>query len=104
MHAHNVYFSLKENSPELVDALIADCTTYLAPQAGIISFACGILEPELDREVNDRGFDVGLHILFETREAHDAYQTDEQHDIFVERNKDNWSNVRVFDTQVKSHK
>lgn len=104
MHAHNVYFSLKDNSQDTVTAFIDDCTTYLSTQAGIISFACGVLESELDREVNDRGFDVGLHILFETYAAHNAYQTDEQHNIFVERNKDNWATVRVFDTRVNAHK
>ena len=104
MHLHNVYFSLTDQSSDAVQKLIDDCTTYLTTQAGILSFACGTLESDLDRDVNDRDFDVSLHILFESRSAHDAYQSDEQHDIFIERNKDNWATVRVFDTVVKSRK
>lgn len=104
MHLHNVYFSLKDASPKAVQSLIDDCTTYLSSQAGVVSFSCGVLESELDRPVNDRDFDVSLHILFETRADHDAYQTEEQHQIFIERNKDNWATVRVFDTVVKSKK
>ena len=104
MHLHNVYFSLKNASPEAMQSLVDDCTQYLSQQAGIESFSCGILESDLDRDVNDRDFDVSLHILFETRAAHDAYQTEEQHGIFIERNKDNWANVRVFDTVIKSKK
>ena len=104
MHLHNVYFSLKDQSPEAMQSLIDDCTTYLSTQTGVLSFSCGILESELDRPVNDRDFNVSLHILFETRADHDAYQTEEQHQIFIDRNKDNWANVRVFDTVVKSKK
>ncbi len=104
MHLHNVYFSLKDTSPEAIQTLLDDCETYLAPQAGIVSFSCGILEAELNRPVNDTGFDVSLHLLFETKEAHDIYQIDEQHTVFIENNKDNWESVRVFDTVVKSQK
>jgi len=102
MHLHNVYFSLKDSSPNLIESLLADCKQYLSPQAGIVSFNCGVLESDLSREVNDRGFDVSLHILFKTRADHDAYQVDAQHDIFVDRNKDNWANVRVFDSVVQT--
>lgn len=103
MHLHNVYFSLKNPSPDTIQTLIDECTQYLSGQAGIVSFACGRLESELTREVNDTDFDVSLHILFETREAHDAYQNEEQHHIFIERNQASWANVRVFDSIIQSH-
>lgn len=104
MHAHNVYFSLQDSSTDAIKSLIDDCSTYLSGQKGIVSFACGVPDSELSREVNDNDFDVSLHVLFETRAAHDAYQTDAQHDVFVQRNQDNWAKVRVFDTTVKSTK
>ena len=84
MHFHNVYFSLQDSSQEKLDALVNDCQKYLSVQDGIVSFACGVREPALDREVNDSDFDVSLHILFESRAAHDAYQADEQHHVFIE--------------------
>jgi len=101
MHAHNVYFSLKDNSAEKIAALIADSKHYLAPIAGIESFVCGVPEPESVRDVNDRDFDVALHVLFTSKATHDAYQADPQHNVYVERNQDNWEKVRVFDTMVK---
>ena len=100
MHYHNVYFTLKNPSPEAAQSLVDDCKTYLTVQAGIVSFHCGTLEPDLDRPVNDRDFDVSLHLLFETRADHDAYQIDAQHDVFIQRNKDTWAKVRVFDSVV----
>lgn len=102
--AHNVFFSLRDNSPAAVQKLIDDCKKYLTVQKGIVSFACGKLEPELAREVNVRDFDVGLHIIFTDRAAHDAYQSDHDHERFVAENKPNWKGVRVFDSLVESVK
>jgi hypothetical protein len=99
--AHNVYFTLKDRSPEAVRTMVAACKKYLTVQPGIVSFACGTLEPELAREVNVRDFDVGLHIVFTDRAAHDAYQTDAAHQRFVAENKPNWAQVRVFDSLVE---
>jgi len=104
MHLHNVYFSLNDDSPEAIQNLIDECTKYLTVQDGIVSFYCGVIEADLNRDVNDTDYDVSLHILFDTREAHDAYQTDAQHRIFIDRNNDNWATVRVFDTAIQSTK
>lgn len=101
MHAHNAYFSLKDKSDHAVKSFIVDSKQYLAIIPGIDSFACGVHEAELDRDVNDRDFDVSLHVIFESREAHDAYQVAPSHDEFVARQKDNWSAIRVFDTAVR---
>ena len=101
MHAHNVFFTLKDKSSSAVDRFIADSQTYLAVLPGIISFQCGIRERKLNREVNDLDFDVSLHVLFENKEMHDSYQKASSHDDFVSRNSDNWAKVRVFDTETK---
>jgi hypothetical protein len=100
--AHNVFFTLRDNSPAMLQELLDACKKYLTVQPGIVSFACGRLEPELARAVNDRGFDVGLHIVFIDRAAHDAYQDDTMHVRFVTENKANWKQVRVFDTFVET--
>jgi stress responsive alpha/beta barrel protein len=98
--AHNVFFKLKDDSPAKVQALVDDCKKYLNVQAGIVFFAAGPICRELDRDVNDRAWDVGLHIVFIDKSAHDAYQEDATHNTFIERNKSNWSSVRVFDSLV----
>jgi heme-degrading monooxygenase HmoA len=101
MHAHNVFFSLKDNSDEAVAHLIAESKKYLAVIPGITSFACGSREATLVREVNDRDFDISIHILFESKEAHDTYQISPAHNEYVARNEDNWAGARVFDTAIK---
>jgi hypothetical protein len=97
---HNVFFKLKDNSPAKVQELVAACKKYLNVQPGIVFFATGVLCGELDREVNVRDWDVGLHIVFVDKPAHDSYQTDHMHVKFIEENKPNWAAVRVFDSLV----
>ena len=97
---HNVYFSLKDKSPAAREKLLQACRKYLASHPGIVFFGCGLLAEELRREVNDRDFDVGLHIVFESQAAHDRYQAAPEHVRFVEENRADWSKVRVFDSAV----
>jgi hypothetical protein len=98
--AHNVFFTLKDKSPDKVAELVAACRKYLNVQSGIVFFSAGTLCGELTREVNDRGWDVGLHLVFTDKAAHDAYQTDPSHVRFVDEQKYNWARVRVFDSYV----
>lgn len=100
MLAHNVFFSLKDRSDAAQEKLLEGCRKYLSPHPGIAFFACGRVS-DLNRPVNDRSFDVSLHVVFETREAHDAYQAAPLHKEFIEANQDNWAQVRVFDSDVE---
>lgn len=97
MLAHNVYFTLKDRSQAKIDSLVKACNDYLTGHPGLKFFFAGVLEPELARPVNDRGFDVALVLVFEDRAAHDVYQTAPRHNTFVAEQKDNWEQVRVFD-------
>jgi hypothetical protein len=101
MLAHNVFFSLKDDSPEAQQALVAGCQKYLSKHPGTVFFAAGILADELNRDVNDRNFDVALHVVFDSRAAHDQYQEAADHHRFIEEFKDNWEKVRVFDSVVE---
>ena len=98
--AHNVFFKLKDNSAAKVQALVDDCKKYLNVQPGIVFFAAGALCADLTRDVNVRDWDVGLHLVFVDKAAHDAYQEDATHVKFVDENKPNWAGVRVFDSLV----
>jgi quinol monooxygenase YgiN len=98
--AHNVFFKLKDAAPAKVQELIAACHKYLNVQPGILFFAAGGLCAELAREVNDRDWHVGLHLVFVDKAAHDAYQDDPTHNQFIEECKANWAAVRVFDSLV----
>src|SRR5262245_25594873 len=87
---HDVFFRLKDRSPAARQALLAACDKYLAPSPGVVFYAAGVVDNELDRPVNDRDWDVGLHVIFESRAAHDAYQTHPEHLKFIAENKENW--------------
>ncbi len=101
MLCHDVYFTLVDRSPAAVEALVTACRRYLRDHPGVVYFSVGTLEPELDREVNDRGFDVALHVVFADRASHDAYQVVPDHLRFIEENRENWAHVRVFDSIVE---
>ena len=98
--AHMVFFSLKDKSPTAVDKLLAACRHYLTDHPGTRYFSVGSRVGDLDRPVNVQDYDVGLHVVFDDRESHDAYQTAPRHLQFIEQNKENWDRVRVFDSYV----
>jgi hypothetical protein len=99
--SHDVYFTLKDNSPEAKKKLVAACKKYLTGHEGEVFFAAGPLAEELKREVNDLQFDVALHIVFKNVAAHDKYAVAKRHEQFITENKDNWKKVRVFDSLVE---
>jgi hypothetical protein len=98
--AHMVYFKLNDNSGGNKAKLLAACKALLAGHPGTVSFAAGTLAGDLNREINDRDFDVSLHLVFVNKEAHDKYQQHPRHLKFIEENKDNWAKVRVFDSYL----
>lgn len=100
MLAHMVYFSLKDNSPAAKEKLVGACKKYLNDHPGTVYFSAGTLAEEFKRDVNDREWDVALHLVFKDKAAHDTYQDAARHDAFIKENKDNWRKVRVFDSYV----
>ena len=98
--AHMVYFTLKDDSEAHRQKLVDACEKYLSGHDGTLGFAAGPIAGELDREVNDRDFDVALLIIFETRAAQDKYQEAPRHLKFIEENSATWAKVRVFDSYL----
>lgn len=101
MIAHNVYFTLHDRSDAAKAKLIHECRTLLTGHAGLMIFACGVIDPTFNREVNDHDFDVSLTMVFSTRGEHDLYQEAPRHRKFVEANQATWAMVRVFDSEVE---
>ena len=100
MLAHIVYFSLKDNSAPARKALLDACHKYLVDHLGVVFFGVGTCTPDLSRKVNDKDFDVALHVIFKNRAAHDQYQTAPRHLQFISECKPNWAKVRVFDADL----
>jgi len=99
---HMVFFKLKESTPETRKKLVAACHKYLSGHEGTLYFSVGILADDLNREVNDRDFDVALHLVFKNKAAHDKYQVHPRHLQFIEENRELWSKVRVFDSYIQT--
>lgn len=98
--AHMVYFTLSEDSAANRKALVSACNKHLTDHEGTVYFSAGTLANELNREVNDREFNVALHLVFANKKAHDTYQIHPRHLKFIEENKHLWSKVRVFDSYI----
>src|SRR5262245_24974375 len=98
MIVHNVFFTLNENSAAARQKLMDACHKYLSGHPGVAYFGAGTLCESLARPVNDRDFDVSLHVVFHSLADHDAYQQHPRHLEFVAENKATWKQVRVFDS------
>ena len=98
--AHIVFFTLKESTTETVQALIDACNSYLTDHDGVIYYSVGARGAEFNRPVNNQTYDVGLHVVFSDKTAHDAYQTASRHLSFIAENKDSWEAVVIFDSYV----
>ncbi len=99
MLAHTVFFSLNDPTPENRRKLVEACHKYLTNHPGAVFYAAGLCST-YEREVNDRNYDVALHVVFEDHAAHDAYQVAPRHRQFVDECKAMWKKVRVFDADV----
>jgi hypothetical protein len=100
MVAHMVFFTLKDQTPAAREALVAACKKYLTKHDGTVYFSAGSRAPEFDRPVNDKEFDVALHLIFKDKASHDLYAEAPRHLEFIDENKDTWAEVRVFDSYV----
>jgi len=100
MLAHDVYFTLNDDSGQAKEDLVVGCRKYLADHLGVVWFAAGVLVADHQREVNDRDFDVALHMVFKDKALHDKYQKADAHHKFIEEFQENWKAVRVFDSYV----
>ena len=99
MLIHAVYFWLK---PELTPAQRANFRAEVKKLSAVRTIEnIYVAAPATiaERSVTDRTFDFALTILFKDGPAHDSYQVDPIHLAFVERNKDSWVKVQVYDSE-----
>ena len=95
-----VFFTLIESSDETVQILIEACHHYLTDHDGVVYYSAGPRGEEFTRPVNNQTYDVGLHVVFQDKAAHDVYQTHPRHLAFIEANNETWKNVEIFDSYV----
>ena len=102
--AHDVYFTLTDNSEAARERLVEACRKYLTGHDGVLHFAAGTRVEGLDRPVNDLAFDVALHLTFKDKASHDLYQEAPRHKTFMAEERPNWKSVRVFDAWIETGK
>lgn len=93
-----VFFWLKPETDEaLKQNMIDDCHELLGSMPMVKQLWAGTAAGT-PREIVDNSYSVGLIVHLEDAAAHDQYQTHENHQAFIQRYKDHWARVLVFDT------
>ena len=96
---HTVFFWLKDG---LSDEQRASFESELAKLPAIETVARGVIgrpAPTSERPVTDHSFSFHLSLSFDSIADHDAYQIHPDHDVFVEKCKDLWDRVLVYDSE-----
>lgn len=96
MFSHVVIFWTDPANSRATDQLIAGCHEYLRPIPGVIQFHVGKMVGS-HREVVDQTYQVALNLIFPDKAAQDAYQIHPRHLEFVEKNRQYWKRVVVYD-------
>jgi stress responsive alpha/beta barrel protein len=68
-----------------------------------VFFSAGVRAGDVKEKVSDVNWDVALHVVFADKAALDTYQKDPRHLKFIDENKDSWSEVRVFDSELTDY-
>ncbi len=98
--SHDLYFALKDNSPEAQQKLIDACKKYLAPHPGVIHFAVGT-KSDIKGAFNDQNYEVALHMEFVDRAALSTYAKTDLHQQFIKEMTANLKGLRIFDSMVE---
>jgi hypothetical protein len=97
MFVHTVYFWLQPNTPaETRQAMVNDCEMLLSRIEGVRNVWAGV-PANTPREVVDNSYDVGLCVVLDDKDAHDAYQVAEPHKEFIGKYKPHWQRVQIYD-------
>ncbi len=97
MFSHVVIFWTDPAQPQAADELVAGARKYLANIPGIVHFHVGRMATSA-RPVVDQSYQVGLNVVFASKQAQDDYQAHPQHLEFVEKVfKPRFKKVVIYD-------
>jgi len=97
---HSLYFSLSDKSPANIEKFTSICVKFLSPHPGILQFTTGGLT-DINRDVSVRNFEVGVDIIYESKQAYDEYQKSDGHEEFFPATKGMIETTQVFDSYLK---
>ncbi|MEO1517174.1 MAG: Dabb family protein [Bacteroidota bacterium] len=96
---HTVFFWMKEGVNDEQKKAFEEGMAALAKVPTLYKVYSG--PPAMtDREVVDNSYDYAWVCHFESKEDHDSYQVDPIHLDFIEKYKDLWEKVQVYDNTV----
>lgn len=98
---HTVYFWYKDDVDPNKIASFVDELKLLGEIKSVDRFYYGPPAKTLERARVDHSYDMCVNIFFKDVAAHDAYQIDPIHVNFVEKCKDLWEKVIVYDNEIK---
>ena len=97
---HHVYFWLKEEHRNEADfRAFEEGMSGLLKLKGLLGGFWAVPAKVMERPVIDQSWDYALSMDFESVEAHDAYQVDPDHNVFIDSFKDWWAKVEVRDLE-----
>jgi hypothetical protein len=99
--SHNVYFALKDPTPEAKEKLVKSCQKYLSQHPGLVDFAVGTLCDEAKSPLHVQDFDVALLMVFNSHESLKTYAASADHQKFIAENMTTFKGVRVFDADIE---
>ncbi len=100
MLVHSVFFYLRADlTPAQREEFLKEGLESLLPIGSVSRAYIGRPAAIPPRPVVDASYDFALTALFETIEAHNAYQVDPVHVAFVNRFKTYWTQVRIYDAE-----
>jgi hypothetical protein len=84
MFSHIVIFWTDPKNPNAPSELIRGADLYLKNIPGVITYHIGLMVPS-HRAVVDQTYQVGLNLIFATKQAQDDYQVHPSHVEFLEK-------------------
>ena len=98
MIVHQLYFWLHKPESDLKDVM-EGCRT-IGSLASANDYLVGVPAKTPKRDVIEDGYHIALTVYFDSMEAHDLYQEDEDHLKFIADHKHKWAKVQVYDFEV----
>ena len=97
MLVHTVIFWLKKDLTEDQKLIFINEVNTLGEISSVENFHLGTPAPTPKRPVIEDSYDYAITVVLKDMEAHDHYQVDPIHLEFIDKCKDLWERVVIYD-------
>ena len=99
MLVHTVIFWLKKDLSEDQQVVFTNEVKTLGEISSVESFHLGTPAPTPKRPVIEDSYDYAITVVLKDMNAHDDYQVDPIHLDFIDKCKDMWERVVIYDAE-----